>query len=313
MRNILDESPVKPFYAWLQLVTFGGYVLAGFFLFNILAPLVALPFFGFDVSTTLETIGNPVGKPEARAPLLITQAFYSFGAFFLTPWFFINKYLKMSLPGFIDAKRLNYQPIVLCVVGIFCFMVVNSVLIQFNKNIQFPEILSGVENVARSFEDKLEGITMYITDFQSIWQFLFGLVVIAVFPAIGEELLFRGVLQNLFRKTFSNPHVAIWLSAFLFGAFHLQFYGVLPRMMLGVLFGYFYYWSGHLWLAMLAHFINNGFTLVAVYLSNRNIVDYEINDMNAQPPFISVLFFFVIGTITLITFYKYFNPKALND
>jgi len=90
---------------------------------------------------------------------------------------------------------------------------------------------------------------------------------IAILPAIGEELLFRGVLQRIFANWTKNIHLGVWIAAILFSAMHMQFYGFLPRMMLGVLFGYLFVWSGSLLLPILCHFINNGSAVIYAYVA----------------------------------------------
>jgi len=105
-----------------------------------------------------------------------------------------------------------------------------------------------------------------LTVFNSPTRFIVGLIVVAIAAGASEELLFRGVLQNILYKTWNNPHVAIWVAAFWFSFIHFQFYGFVPRMLLGAMFGYIYYWTKNLWLSMFAHFVNNGFTLLMVYL-----------------------------------------------
>ena len=106
---------------------------------------------------------------------------------------------------------------------------------------------------------------------------------IGVLPAIGEEVLFRGVLQRKLTEHWVNPHLAIWVAAALFSAIHVQFYGFLPRLLLGALFGYLYYWSGSLLIAIFAHFVNNGVMVLMLYLYQRKLVDYNIEDNESVP------------------------------
>ena len=80
---------------------------------------------------------------------------------------------------------------------------------------------------------------------------------------------------------FHNPHLAIWITAIIFSAIHLQFYGFIPRMLLGALLGYLFYWSGNLWLSILAHFVNNGFAVVVAYLINSNIISEDAETIGA--------------------------------
>ena len=99
---------------------------------------------------------------------------------------------------------------------------------------------------------------------------------VAVLPAIGEELLFRGVIQKIFINWTKNAHWGIWISAILFSAMHLQFYGFVPRMLLGVAFGYLLVWSGSMWLPIAAHFFNNGIAVIAMYLIDKGLLSPEV-------------------------------------
>ena len=129
------------------------------------------------------------------------------------------------------------------------------------------------------------------------------LVAVAIVPAIGEELLFRGLIQKYFRQIFGNPHAAIWVTAILFSAFHLQFYGFLPRMLLGAFFGYLFYFSRNLGYAIIAHFINNGFTVTLLYLYQAGIISYDI-ESDESVPLISIAIFSMIGIILFVLFKK---------
>ncbi len=110
---------------------------------------------------------------------------------------------------------------------------------------------------ADSLEKMAQDVTVSLLSFDAAWQFPATLVAVAILPAICEELTFRGVLQPLFARWTGSAHVGIWISALLFSAIHLQFQGFLPRMILGAGLGYLVYYSGSLWPAIVAHFLNN--------------------------------------------------------
>jgi hypothetical protein len=130
-----------------------------------------------------------------------------------------------------------------------------------------------------------------------------ALTVIAIVPAIGEEFLFRGIVQNLLLNVSRNIHLSIWISAFLFSAIHFQFFGFVPRMLLGALFGYLYFWSGNLLYPIAAHFINNGFTLLMIYLFRSDVINFDIESTESVP-ITTVLIFGVITTALLYYFRK---------
>ena len=309
MQNILrntslNDSDTTP---WILLLILTGYVVAALFLFSFLAQAVILPFFEFNLQKALSVLTPPYQSEDARLPLLIIQGITSVGAFLLLPLFFISRNLNLKISAFFTYPQQLYQPLLMTAFIMLSFMVVNSIFIEWNREIVFPDFMNWFEKYARSKETELEQITTYITSFQNVGQFAFGFFIIAIIPAIGEELLFRGLVQNLFGAALKNVHVAIWITAFIFGAFHMQFYGLVPRMLLGALFGYLYLWSGHLSIAMLGHFINNGFTLILLYLGQQGLVDYDPVSKENTPPFLAILFFLVIGIGLLFLFRNYFK------
>ncbi|WP_310398171.1 CPBP family intramembrane glutamic endopeptidase, partial [Hymenobacter sp.] len=151
-----------------------------------------------------------------------------------------------------------------------------SVVIAWNAGAHLPEALRGFELWARASEDRAQGLIKFLTQFNSAGRFLGAVVVIAVVPAVGEELVFRGVIQKNLVRWFS-PHVGVWLGAALFSAIHLQFFGFVPRLVLGLVLGYLYLWSGNILVSMAAHFTQNAFQLVVLYLAQRGQFGWGFN------------------------------------
>jgi len=135
------------------------------------------------------------------------------------------------------------------------------------------------------------------------------MVVIAVIPAIGEELLFRGLIQNQVHSWTKNGHLAVWITGILFSAIHVQFYGFVPRMLLGVLFGYMYLWSGNLLYPMLAHFANNGFQIILLYLYSSKTTDFNI-DTAETVPWAVFLTAALVSTILVLYYKQHFVKNA---
>jgi hypothetical protein len=152
-----------------------------------------------------------------------------------------------------------------------------SELVSLNEMMKLPSAFGGLEKWMKDTEEEAAQITTKFLDVHSAGGFLVNMLMIAIIPALGEEMMFRGLLQRLLGEWFKNIHVAIFVTAFIFGAIHFQFYGLLPRMMLGVMFGYLYFWTGTLWAPVFAHFINNGTAVILSYLSNRGTIhaNYE--------------------------------------
>jgi membrane protease YdiL (CAAX protease family) len=180
-------------------------------------------------------------------------------------------------------------------------MILNSGVIEWNKSINFPEFMNSFEAWAFNKEKELEKITIFLVSFENNWEFLFGILSIALIPGICEEYLFRGVLQKNFYLISKNIHIAVWLSALFFSALHLQFYGFFPRMLLGVLFGYIYYWSGSIVYPMIAHIFNNFFSLTIFYFSQKGLLNenFEVS-VNSSPKIPMVLI--IISAVLFIGF-----------
>lgn len=308
MQNILKnttggEAPGAP---WILLLILSGYILAALFLFTFLAQFLVLILFGFDLTQMVTLLSNPYGSGAVKMPLMIIQGVTSLGAFIIAPLVFLRFNLKASIGSFFTLPSTPLRPLFMTLVILICFMVADSIVIEWNQNLKMPEFMRWFEIWAQSKEAQLEELTEYLTSFSNIYEYIIGLLVIAVIPAIGEELLFRGLIQNLFSKALKNPHLAIWVSAILFGVFHMQFYGVIPRILLGALFGYLYYWSGHLSLAMFGHFLNNGLTLTMLYFSQLHLTDFDPTSTESSPPLYAIILFFVAGAALLYLFKNYF-------
>jgi membrane protease YdiL (CAAX protease family) len=175
-------------------------------------------------------------------------------------------------------------------------------LLEMNMSIPFPDWILRLGNDS-------EKIVESFLKMNHLGDLLFNLLVIAIVPAIGEELLFRGYLQQSFSKWLSNPHVAIIVTAVLFSSIHLHFQGFFPRFILGVLLGYLFYWSGSLWLPILAHFLNNAQAVIFSYPTFK--VDsgaYSVlSDVEVDP--MMALFSFASVVVLLFMFYKTVSIK----
>ena len=157
-----------------------------------------------------------------------------------------------------------------------------NLLADINQQMVLPTWLSGVEEWMKSKEAEAEWLTKQFMSATTISALLVNLFLMAVLPAVSEEITFRGVLQQLFQgskvsmiQASKVPHLAIWCTAIIFSAIHMQFYGFIPRMLLGALFGYMFVWTGSLWVPMLMHFVNNGMAVLLYYIANRAAWDMD--------------------------------------
>lgn len=232
--------------------------------------------------------------------LLLVQGVISGVFFILLPMLFVQHALDFPVRKFFRPIPL-VQLFALALIGLSCIVVLSAV-IEWNMNIELPG--AGFQTWAKAKEAELKILTEHLINFKSTTQFVIAFVVIAIFAAVGEELLFRGLIQNLLAKISGNAHVGIWVSAVLFSAIHLQFFGFFPRLLIGALFGYLYYWSGRLSVAMFAHFFHNGLSITAAYVAGMGLESVPItsDQMDKAAPWHLILVFGLIGAAALIWF-----------
>ena len=278
MKGFISPN-LHPLYKFLILLGF----MAGGICVGMFVVLVGLSlFFGFSLTDITAVTQNPAAFPNGRGAMVFYQVATHFFMFTAAPL----AYLALAEPS---VKRYLFQKknyvglILLSALLALIIMPANSWLINWNAKMVLPEALKGFEAWAKQKEELLAELTKYLTKFDTVGQMLMGLVAFALVPAIGEELVFRGIVQRNLGAWFKNHHVAIWLTAFIFGAIHVQFYGFFPRMLLGALFGYLYFWSKNLWVPIAAHFMNNGFTVVLLYLQQQKMITANVESTDAMP------------------------------
>jgi membrane protease YdiL (CAAX protease family) len=307
--NPFDYTSLNPWLALLSLVLIS---LAGMFLFGgLLGFGIAYLMEGMTPMDLQPVLNDPESFPQYRPMLLAVQGMNSLGGFILSALIYYYTVVKTTIKRYFTTSPVTAKSLWLTFLVVFSFMIVNTFFSEWNANLELPRYLSGFESWARGLEDRLKIFTDYLTQFNSMGYFLFAVLVIGILPAVGEEFLFRGLLQNLFMKISASPHVAIWLTAFLFGALHFQFYGLVPRMLLGVLFGYLYLWSGNLLIPIFAHFINNALSLFFLYIYQMGLTDIDMESTEAFPG-IYLLSFAILGAISIYYFRTYYKKEYKN-
>ena len=228
------------------------------------------------------------------------QTLQSIGVFILPP--FIIAWLLSDKPSeFLQYRQKpDFRSILFVIAIIYFANPFINFLTEINSKLSLPEWMNSVEIWMQNSENQANQITDAFLSTTSLTTLLMNIAMIGILPAIGEELLFRGIVQQLFKKKFGNAHAAIWISAAIFSALHMQFFGFLPRLVLGAMFGYMLEWSGTLWLPIIAHFVNNVTAVVAYYLMQKGLIGTGIDqpgtlsDRSSWLVFISLIFLFVL-------------------
>lgn len=175
-----------------------------------------------------------------------------------------------------------------------------AALVQLNESLPLP-------NWMLSSQEATFGLLKHVLTMEGITELAFSLLLVGLLPALGEEFLFRGIIQNKLQQTI-NPHWAILISALLFGLFHMQFERIIPLSFLGLVLGYCFYFSKNLWLAVFVHFLNNAVQVIALYKSDISRLD-NIDDMPNVPWYLVLASALIL--IWLFSFVR--RTKAIDD
>jgi membrane protease YdiL (CAAX protease family) len=298
MENLTEARPLHPFISTLIFVAtlFLGFVVIG----PIVGFFLALPFYdGGFVALANELTSGELNE-AIRIPYWIMQGAASGIGLIVVPMLAYQFVVKMEV-----GKLMGPSPLLvfgLTVAAVIVFIVPNSMVIEWNAKLEFT---GPFWTWAKQMEARGEKLIEFLTAFKSFGEFIGAFFIIAILASVGEEFAFRGWLQPALLKASGNAHVAIWTSAILFSAFHFQFFGFVPRMLLGAMFGYLMHWSNNLWVPILAHFVNNGFLVVMMYLHQLDFVAFDAESSEALPlryviPF-ALLFIFLMMYLKKIT------------
>ncbi len=268
---------MKPFP---QLMFSALVILVSFLAFLLISMIIAIPVFGIDSIADIPNI-NDLSDPQSLSALKYFQVAQSIGLFIIPPfvlgWLFHGKITEYLL---INKKVTSTSVFLVAVLVIVVLPLINFIG-EWNLQMHLPEWLSGMEQWMKNAEENAAELTEAFLKVETTGGLVFNLFMVALLPAIGEEFLFRGVIQRIFTNWTKSYHWGIWISAILFSALHIQFYGFVPRMLLGVMFGYLLIWSGTIWLPVAAHFFNNAFAVIALFLIDKNILNPQVEEIGA--------------------------------
>ena len=234
------------------------------------------------------------------------QAVQFIGLFLVPSWFAGKYFTTQSASSYLGLRKPNYPGFWL--VGTFAILIALPMvqwLGEINRAIEFPSELT---NWIRSKEDEANETVKALLSRHTVKDLMLNLFFIAGLAAVGEELLFRGVVQRIFVRQFGQAWPAIIFSAFLFAALHMQFYGFFPRLALGILLGAIYWYSGSLWVAILAHFVYDAILITLVYFNPAMLNDEPVVSQEAL--LYSGLLSALMVTMNLHWMVKHGNPVS---
>lgn len=284
--SIFHKSSVGKQFMILLLIIAGSLLF-----FTLLGILLAIPFIDEEVLLAINRMGN-AETPQDIALLKYFQIISQIGLFVASSFFFallVSKkplsYLKLN-----KAPKLTLIGVAL-LIGLISSPFLNWIM-ELNSQAHLPQFMSSIENWMREMEIEASRLTELFLSGTSLSSLAVNLLMMALLAGLGEELLLRGIVQPLFIKLTNNAHAGIWIAAALFSLMHFQFFGFFPRLLLGALFGYYFYWSRNLWIPIIAHILNNGFiVLYTFYVGKVNLTPSfeESNTTESSSPLLIIL------------------------
>lgn len=298
---IRRRFPMDGMHPLLQLLLLTSLTLILIFLFTMLAMFLVKPMFGITTIDIVlqQALSNPNGvamNPNQVNAIKLLQFMSSLGGFFVPAILFAL--LKWPGGDFLRLRRryslwlLPLAALVLASAGPFI-----SYMYTLNQQLDLPSFLDPVEKMIRDSADSNEKMTALFIRMPLPIDLFINLIVIAIIPALAEELFFRGCVQQVMKEWLRNAHLAIWVTAFVFSFIHFEFYGFVPRMLLGGLLGYLFYWSGNLWVPIVAHAFINGGQIIMAYLHEHGMIQFDIAGDDALPTSVIVISTFMLAAL----------------
>jgi uncharacterized protein len=272
MKGSLKTKP-----ALNQFLFLFGVTLASFFILGAIGGLAISISSGISISELTEIDKLDLSRPEVINLLRGLQV-VQFVSLFLVPVLICSWFLTDNRKKYLGLKWPANAGYILAGVGIMLIAIpFTSWLGELNGRISLP---TGIENWMQEQEKQAERTIKALLSRRSISDLLLNIFCIAVLAAVGEELLFRGMVQRILIRLFRSPWAGIIVTAIIFSAMHMQFYGFLPRLMLGILLGVIFWYSGSLWVAILAHFIYDAVIIILAYFNPEMLDEKNKTEFN---------------------------------
>lgn len=258
--------------------------------------------FSSIIGVFLSTIGGN-GLSDLRG-LQITQMCSQIIGFMLPPLLYAVLVKEKPL-NYLGFKELPLWSL-LGVVAMLTIIPFNGMVAEWNEGIRLPESMKGIEDMMRNIQDMATSVSMKMMNEGSL---AINILIFGALAAIGEELLFRSVIQKALIKIFRNPHIGIIATAIVFSAFHGEFYGFFPRIVLGLLLGYMFYLSGSIWPSIFMHFANNSTIVLLFFMNNRGVIDIDVEKFGTTDN----VFLIILSLITTVAIFMICNRFRRNN
>ena len=239
--------------------------------------IAALIIIGLILSLVVSTITTFASSSFTELSVLrIAQISSQIFTFVLPPILYVML-VKENPISALGLNKVKFYWLLLGVAMMYAILPLNSAFAEWNAGLKLPESMKALEEMMKSLQDAAQEVTEKMLNVNNIGGLIINIIMIAGLAALGEELLFRSLLQTSLIKICKNAHIGIFIASAVFSFIHFEFYGFLPRLVLGLLLGYMFYFSGSIWVPMLMHFVNNGTIVVLYFLNNKGITNIDLD------------------------------------
>ena len=279
MKRFAYLENISPFGKLLLLL---GLILIFSVLTALSGLLIGKLYFGSNLSELAVLISDPE-TDKAIGFVKFFQLINQIGIFILP--IVVYSFFVSSSPGNylkLDAKPSAVSLLVATLV-VYSILPFLNYLAEWNQQIVLPDAFWGIEQWMKEKEIQAARLTAIFLKTDKLGGLSLNLLIVAFIPAIGEELLFRGVILRLVKEMTKSLHLAVIISAVIFSAIHLQFYGFFPRFLLGLLLGYSFVFTQNLWVPIFLHLINNASSVIIYYLHYNGFIKTSMESFGASP------------------------------
>ncbi|HNS12053.1 MAG TPA: CPBP family intramembrane metalloprotease [Bacteroidia bacterium] len=288
-----------------------GIILISAVFFTLISTFLASVIYGVDMAQ-LAILMSELENPSNIAVLKMVQTVSAIGTFIVPPFILAWLFHPSPIDYLSIRKRPAFSSSILIVALLFLAVPLINHLGELNSHFHLPSFLKGMEDWMKASEEQAARLTEAFLIMTTPADLITNLFMVAIIPAIGEELLFRGIIQNIFSRWLKNKHTAVWLTAILFSAMHMQFYGFIPRFLLGAMLGYLLVWSGNLWWSIIAHFVNNAAAVIFTYFYQNDLSTFDPDKIGTGADQINMVLFSIVCTgLILFLLYKEGLKKRL--
>lgn len=235
-----------------------------------LVVLFTLFFFFLLISGGIDAVLNEIEILSERIRLLGASTIQCIVAFCIPAWL-TARFATGSPYRFTGlSEKVSWRPFIGVLIVFFLALPAMNQLIMWNQNIHFPDFAHGLENTLREWEEVNGSVAEKMLSGNSLVGMIVCVTIVGILTGFSEELFFRGSMQRIFSETPMKKWLAVWCVALIFSAMHFQFFGFVPRLLMGVFFGYLFLWTGSLWPSIFAHSLNNSIVVVAAWLAEND-------------------------------------------